>query len=137
MSDGLFQLTPEQEERIKRLAEETMPPEMKKLLQRAEAFTEELKELKSKRMTGIELITNERLEQKVKHGHSIRNDFENNMDGELAQAAAALLEGNISWMPENWDHDICKKMVEKPFEQRLVIAGALIAAEIDRLNYKP
>jgi len=96
-------------------------------------------QLKKKPMTGIELITNERLEQKVKHGYSPRNDFENNKSGELVRAAITLLEENkgIYNMPENWDQEICRKMIEKPYEARLVIAGALIAAEIDRLNYKP
>lgn len=36
--------------------------------------------------------------------------------------------------PENWDKAIFDKMISKPWKQRLIIAGALIAAEIDRIQ---
>ena len=37
-------------------------------------------------------------------------------------------------VPEGWSFELFKKMCNKPYKERLVIAGALIAAEIDRLN---
>ncbi len=37
-------------------------------------------------------------------------------------------------MPKEWDKTITEKMLNKNYKQRLVIAGALIAAEIDRLE---
>jgi len=97
----------------------------------------QIQEPKKKNMTGIELITQERLEQKTVHNHSLKNDYELNKKGELANAAQALLEGDVTWMPEGWDPKAVKKMLSKPYKDRLIIAGALIAAEIDRLNYKP
>lgn len=86
-------------------------------------------------MTGIELITGERLQHKM-CGRTIKYDHENNADGQLAQAAAALIEGDVTWMPEGWDDEKCKKLIKKSYKERLAIAGALIAAELDRLNFK-
>lgn len=37
--------------------------------------------------------------------------------------------------PKGWDATIYQKMINKDKMQRCVIAGALIAAEIDRINY--
>ena len=37
--------------------------------------------------------------------------------------------------PNGWDQEIWEKMIRKPHQERLIIAGALIAAELDRLNY--
>jgi hypothetical protein len=88
--------------------------------------------------TGIELIAQERKEQIEKHGRNIQEDVEFNCDGELAQAATALLdtedEKRFRQMPEMWDDDQCVRMTGKPYKERLIIAGALIAAEIDRLQ---
>lgn len=36
--------------------------------------------------------------------------------------------------PFGWDADICNKMINKSYEERLIIAGALLAAEIDRIQ---
>ncbi len=92
--------------------------------------------LKTKPMTGVELIAQERLEQKVKHGRSVKFDVENNPDEELRFAAIGILLGDSSLIPEEWDPTIYNKILRKPYKERLIIAGALIAAEIDRLNYK-
>lgn len=89
--------------------------------------------------TGIELIAIERQEQIEKHGRSIEKDVEINEGEELAQVASALCypfhyaHDNDDY-PENWDRELISKMVSKPRIERLIIAGALIAAEIDRLN---
>lgn len=37
--------------------------------------------------------------------------------------------------PSFWDKALWKRMIEKPEKERLIIAGALIAAEIDRIQY--
>ena len=92
--------------------------------------------VKPKIMTGVELIAQERLEQKVKHGRSVKFDAEQNGNLELAEAAVALITQNVSVMPEDWDQTICNYMLRKSYKDRLVIAGALIAAELDRLNFK-
>ncbi len=37
--------------------------------------------------------------------------------------------------PTHWNKIDTKHMVEKSHKKRLIIAGALIAAELDRLNF--
>ncbi len=84
-------------------------------------------------MTGIELITAERAEQINKHGYSIHRDMDQNPYGELKDAALALLDEIGYYFPDNWDHSITEKMAAKDYKTRLVIAGALLAAELDRI----
>lgn len=90
--------------------------------------------------TGIELIAEERLEQIEKHGRTIARDVKENYAEQLATGAEMLLamshEEGIDPLefPDGWDHDICEHMLGKPYKERLIIAGALIAAEIDRLQ---
>lgn len=95
--------------------------------------------------TGIELIAIERAEQIEKHGRTISddvisNDVISNENGQLAHGAEMLLavehEEGVDSMsfPDGWDEDACRKMIGKPYMERLIIAGALIAAEIDRLQ---
>jgi len=96
--------------------------------------------------TGIELITEERQEQIEKHGRTIETDVIENTSEELSFGAALLCCPDPTEMgfdpasgqgrPEKWDRDIWIKMISKPYKDRLIIAGALIAAEIDRLNHK-
>jgi len=88
--------------------------------------------------TGIELIAQERAEQIEKHGRSIKQDAELNDRGQLLYAAkilAGAIYPNVRELPPyGWDNNIGGYMCAKPQQERLVIAGALIAAEIDRLN---
>lgn len=92
--------------------------------------------------TGIELIAEERLEQLTKHARTIERDAAENEDGQLAAGAEMLLaaeheEGiDPASYPDGWDKDICAHMLSKSYHDRLVIAGALIAAELDRINYR-
>lgn len=98
--------------------------------------------LKPEVKTGIQLIAKERQEQFEKHGISIGLDIIHNSSFEkpLTKAASALTieHGNGLAMetmkPSNWDAGIWYKMMSKPYKERLIIAGALIAAEIDRLT---
>jgi hypothetical protein len=81
---------------------------------------------------GVELISQEREEQIKKHGFSLEGDraYVNN---ELIDAAMQYLGGgDISCWPESWD-----KMWYTPGDriEELKRAGALIAAEIDRITY--
>jgi len=92
-------------------------------------------------MTGIELIAKERQEQIKKHGRTINNDIAENTGDQLRKAACGLLIENASnpdimkaLLPINWDEKIWFKMCKKPLKERLIIAGALIAAELDRIN---
>lgn len=90
--------------------------------------------------TGIELIAQERKEQIEKHGRSLRHDSEVNDSGQLVVMAELLLiseheEGvEPSWFPDDWDENLVYKMLHKSPIEKLTIAGALIAAEIDRLQ---
>jgi len=93
--------------------------------------------------TGIQLIEMERAEQILKHGYDPNFVHENPQyysDGQLAVAAEMLIaseheEGiDRNSYPENWPDEDCIKMLNKPYVERLAVAGALIAAEIDRLN---
>lgn len=92
-------------------------------------------------MKGIELISKERLEQLEKHEVSINNDFQFNNNGQLLKAAQRLIVDDKPLRtvisenpPPNWNKHIWRKMTAKPYKERLIIAGALIAAEIDRLQ---
>ena len=104
---------------------------------------------------GIELITLERQEQIAKHNYSIENDVKYNHgrytindekynNPQLAHAASQLIMQDDDvfrqhcyediFIPQDWDKEIWHKMLNKPYKERLIIAGALIAAEIDRLQ---
>jgi hypothetical protein len=91
--------------------------------------------------SGIELIAQERQEQIEKHGRTILKDVALNSAPvgpfnllPLRLGATKLIGcvGGIPFPPD-WNKEICEKMVAKADVQRLVIAGAFIAAEIDRL----
>lgn len=87
--------------------------------------------------TGIELIAQERQEQIEKHGRSIQEDVECNTNNQLPFAAMQLIEGGLTTRlqtPSEWDDDSWQKMADKSYKERLIIAGALIAAEIDRIQ---
>jgi hypothetical protein len=89
--------------------------------------------------TGIELIAQERKEQIEKHQYSRKHDEMINDNGQLIDAAIQLLavEYNEGWdsynTPSGWNKDIMARMINKTRRQRLIIAGALIAAELDRI----
>ncbi len=84
-------------------------------------------------MTGIEEITEERFEQINKHGFDVSND-QYYSKGELMQAAKFCLDPlNESW-PNGWDEHYKLKIQKKSLIQRIRVAGAFYAAEIDRLK---
>lgn len=87
-------------------------------------------------MTGIELIAQERLEQLSKHGRTIEGDVVHNSRGELLQAAIGIARGDIDQIPISWHSPLAERIMLKSPTERLAIAGALIAAEIDRINCK-
>lgn len=90
-------------------------------------------------MEGIELIAKERLEQIEKHGRTRTDDYELNYQGQLSFAASCLAFDEIEdWdarhePPIDWNLEAWQKMHDKPHKERLIIAGALIAAELERL----
>jgi hypothetical protein len=95
--------------------------------------------------TGIELIAEERQRQIEKEGWTAEHDAEHK-EGELANAAAyyAMTEDTIDFIDNEWGNDMHLhiwpfelKWLKRTPENRvreLQKAGALIAAEIDRLN---
>ena len=87
--------------------------------------------------TGIKLIVLERKEQFTKHCRSVEYDVKRNSGQQLRKAAVLLISLNPqnSFPPGGWDENLWNKMCRKSYRERLIIAGALIAAEIDRLNY--
>lgn len=86
-------------------------------------------------MTAIELISKERAEQLNKHKRTIEKDVEENPSEEIKEGAVAILLQDWEQFPGTWNNDLCAKMMNKPYKGRLIIAAALLAAEIDRLIY--
>src|SRR5690348_16398908 len=114
--------------------------------------------------TGVELISEER-EKQIKRWGGPQEDVINNSVGQLALGARGVItyKSGIEASPEStipkellilinkgrekmwerlremapsgWDEKVWKKMLDQPIKQRLVMAGALIAAEIDRIQY--
>lgn len=87
---------------------------------------------------GIQLIAKERNEQINKHHRSLEYDKGLNTKRELISGVIALIgeEDNCNPLefPEQWDTKLVLHMSEKEYKERLIIAGALIAAEIDRIS---
>ena len=82
--------------------------------------------------TGIKLIAKERQEQITKHGFNTEWDSAYKC-GELVTAAKYCINLKGSNWPEGWDASFRAKIYAKSYKERLVIAGAFIAAELDRL----
>ena len=91
-------------------------------------------------MNGIELIAKERQEQLEKHDISVKNDVQFNSlaiyNGlpALPIAAIGVLDDRFGYFPSHWNGTMYDKMRNKTYKERLIIAGALIGAEIDRLQ---
>jgi hypothetical protein len=100
-------------------------------------------------MTGIELINEERQEHFTKHARLVMDDVAYNDKYQLIQAAAIMIlpfemesdedslemrESIKQEAPEGWNLESWRKMIDKPYRERLIIAGSLIAAELDRLT---
>lgn len=90
-------------------------------------------------MTGIEAMLIERKEQLGKHNKSVKYDIKVNSTGQLREGARKLITHHpellIDNPPEGWDKELWKKMCLKPYKERLVIAGSLLAAEYDRIEF--
>lgn len=84
---------------------------------------------------GALVIMEERYDQIYKHGWDLNND-KYYANEELLQAAMFCLQPLLFGWPEKWDQTFKCKVDSKPRIERLTVAGALIAAEIDRLKMK-
>lgn len=89
---------------------------------------------------GSKLIAEERQKQIDKHGFTAEhhlNHPEWYKDNQLPSAAMHLCVEIIDfeWTPLKWDKEWFDRLRKRPYQERLIIAGALIAAEIDRQKY--
>lgn len=89
-------------------------------------------------LVGVELIAKERQKQIDKHGFTAEhhvNHPEWYEEDQLSRAAVSILmPTKISLGPNNWDRKWFSNLCKRSKKERLVIAGALIAAELDRLD---
>lgn len=99
--------------------------------------------------TGIELITEERQKQIDKHGFTAEHHANNPQwyeENQLSHASELLLHPDTedlvrpmalkgTFYPTNWNKEWFVNLMNKSEKERLIIAGALIAAELDRLEY--
>lgn len=83
--------------------------------------------------TGVELIAEERQEQIKKHGHTAEKD-DLKVDEELVGVARYILFANNDYLPKGYDRDDIMQIFTRPRIEQLAIAGAMLAAEIDRLQ---
>lgn len=88
---------------------------------------------------GVQLIGAEREKQIDKHGFTAEhhvNHPEWYEEDQLPNAAVSILipDSLCAGVPKNWDVKWFRDMMKRSVKERLVIAGALIAAELDRLN---
>lgn len=88
--------------------------------------------------SGIQKIADERKDHFEKHFRTISDDWTNNSKDQLSKAAAILCEKELMFVevPPGWDSPLFMNMCQKPWEERLVIAASLIAAELDVIQFK-
>lgn len=88
-----------------------------------------------KKATGVKVIGSERYEQLTKHKFDFEHDRQY-VNGELKQAAIAILTGYRKDIPKDWENFFIDfNLKDKSIIDKLAIAGALIAAEIDRITF--
>ena len=89
-------------------------------------------------LTGAQLIADERREQIRKHNRTLKHDSLLWTEKQLKKAAKALLQSKLHTRlrrrPSGFDTPLWVKICNKPEKERLVIAGAFLAAEIDRIT---
>lgn len=83
---------------------------------------------------GIIQIAKERVKQQG-NGRSAQSDEWINPDGSLVQAALYLLDFRRNERPSHWNEWL-DKAAQRSYKERVRIAGALMAAELDRLEHK-
>jgi hypothetical protein len=82
------------------------------------------------------MITAERARQQATEGYDRAHDTMEHPHGEIWRAGVAYATGNHHWWP--WEREHFKPestSEEAPTMRDLVKAGALIAAEIDRMRF--
>jgi len=102
---------------------------------------EENEKMKAGDILGLQLVAKERLSQLLHHKISIEIDKAFNNHYQLSEAAGLLTSldmddlqvGPEDCCPIGWDLERWRKMWEKPYFERMIIAAALLCAEIDRM----
>lgn len=90
--------------------------------------------------TGVELIAEERQKQILKHGFTGKHHADHPEwydQNQLVSASQVLIERDttlIEWHPLNWDAVWFQRLLDNPYFERLKIAAAMLAAELDRIN---
>lgn len=94
--------------------------------------------------TGVELIMQERDKQIERYGFTAKHHVDNDeyyLDHQIAEAVIGLLSPEVHGAcpekvgaPEGWDADWFTRMMLKTERERLIIAGALLSAELDRVQ---
>lgn len=87
--------------------------------------------MSKRKKSGIELIVEERAKQLTRF--SVKHDVDVNNNKELAFMATALIESEDQLIPDNWNVEYAVSLIDKKYKDRLIIAGAFIAAELDRI----
>lgn len=96
---------------------------------------------------GIDLISKERIEQRVIHGYSTPKDAEYKNNELILLAMYCLMNDNSKrdnlesflFYDENgpkFSNKLLLKLKDKSKYSKLIVAGALIAAELDSMIYK-
>jgi hypothetical protein len=88
-------------------------------------------------MTGAELIAAERQRQIEQEGWTPEHDAKEHDDGSLAEVASSLASPHHGSHPMSWQvgiWNLVRKRNKWSRIEQLTVAGALIAAEIDRLT---
>lgn len=80
------------------------------------------------------MIAKERQEQIEKHGRTVARDYAENANQQIVDAATSIIQYNPIYWPNGWDGEVYAKIRKKSRKEQLVIVGALIAAEIDRMQ---
>lgn len=83
--------------------------------------------------SGFKSILKERINQVVKHKFSLEKDA-NYKSGQLLKASRFCITLNNSDWPHLWRKDIRDHIKTHSLDDRIVIAGAFMAAEVDRLR---
>lgn len=85
-------------------------------------------------MNGIEEIIIERINQLDNHKYKVDNDVKVHLKGELRSVAVALILNDSSFYPLSWNEEQYKNWMCEDRVKQLAIAGAFLAAEIDRIK---
>jgi hypothetical protein len=81
--------------------------------------------------TGVDLIARERKNK----ANSLHFDMSPTFKSEdLVKMAAAMLLSNPLYAPDHWHKDVIAQLIRMPRTNRIALAGAYIAAALDKMQ---